>query len=101
MTRSNVSGALWQKKTLPEIPAEIALITAASPPKWRRGATAGGEGLGFKQYTVREVQPSLLVVDPDISSNEHLGALPDCLSMTRYHTRGGAWRQLLFVSLCA
>lgn len=60
------------------------IITAPShsppPPNWRQRATAGGEEVDFKQYRLQEVQPSLLVVDSDINSNEYLGALPDCLS---------------------
>ena len=80
---------------------EIALITTVAPPKWRQRATAGGEELGFKQYRVQEVQPSLLVVDSDISSNEHLGALPACPSMNRYHTWCRALRAVIVpVSLC-
>lgn len=76
---------------LPEIPAESALIITAPPPTppsevETERATAGGEELGFKQYRLQEVQPSLLVVDSDINSNEYLGALPDCLSTNRYRT---------------
>lgn len=81
----------------PGFPAESALIITVSPPKWRQRATAGGEELGFKQYRLQEVQPSLLVVDSDINSNEYLGALPDCLSMNCYHT----WAWALEAVLCA
>lgn len=87
--------------SLPEIPAESALIITVFPPKWRQRATAGGEALGFKQYRLQEVQPSLLVVDSDINSNEYLGALPDCLSVNCYKTRGWALEEAFdCVRLC-
>lgn len=104
LNHHNMSEALQQELQVlfPEIPAESALIITASPPKWRQRATAGGEELGFKQYRLQEVQPSLLVVDSDINSNEYLGALPDCLSMNCYHTWGRALGAgFVCVSLCA
>lgn len=93
---------------LPEIPAESALIITASlppPPPTSEveteRATAGGEELGFKQYRLQEVQPSLLVVDSDINSNEYLGALPDCLSTNRYGTAARALKVgFVCASLC-
>lgn len=87
--------------SLAQIPAESALIITASPSNWRQRATAGGEELGFKQYRLQEVQPSLLVVNSDINSNEYLGVLPDCLSMNCDCTRGWALEAVLFVCVCA
>lgn len=83
----------------PEILAVSALITTAFPPNWRQRATAGGEELGFKQYRLQEVQPSLLVVNSDINSNEYLGALPDCQSLNCYNTWGRVLEGVFFV-LC-
>lgn len=91
------SASAETRGSFPEILAVSALITTVSLPNWRQRATAGGEELGFKQYRLQEVQPSLLVVNSDINSNEYLGALPDCLSLNCYNTWG---RELEGVFVC-
>lgn len=97
---------IWAKhfsrnsRFFPRDPGRECINHHSLPSKWRQRATAGGEELGFKQYRLQEVQPSLLVVDSDINSNEYLGALPDCLSMNCYHTWGRALEAVLFVSFC-
>lgn len=100
----NVSETLQQKLQVlfPWDPSRECINHHSLLSKWRRRATAGGEELGFKQYRLQEVQPSLLVVDSDINSNEYLGALPGCLSMNCVHTWGRPLEAVLFVVLvCA
>lgn len=45
------------------------------------------------------MQPSLLVVNPDINSNEHLGASPPCAGMCVIAQRAGRWTPFCLLAL--